>query len=174
MIEIELEKTYLVKSMPEDLSNYPHREILDIYIPKEITHPTLRLRMKGDSHEITKKHPAKENDSSEQEEHTIRLSKAEFDVLAGIHGKRVRKIRYNYLFQGNKAEIDVFQDDLKGLVLVDFEFKNLAEKDSFTMPPFCLIDVTQDSTFAGGMLCGKKYSDIKSRLDELGYVYVQR
>ena len=65
--------------------------------------------------------------------------------------------------------MDVFQDDLTGLVLVDFEFKEIADKNNFKMPDFCLTDVTQDKYFAGGMLCGKKYSDIQAHLVELGY-----
>jgi len=65
--------------------------------------------------------------------------------------------------------VDVFQDDLVGLVLVDFEFKEVADKNNFDMPDFCLTDVTQDKYFAGGMLCGKKYTDIQDHLDELGY-----
>lgn len=65
--------------------------------------------------------------------------------------------------------MDVFQDDLVGLVLVDFEFKEVADKNNFDMPDFCLTDVTQDKYFAGGMLCGKKYTDIQDHLDELGY-----
>jgi CYTH domain-containing protein len=76
------------------------------------------------------------------------------------------------MHNGIKAEIDVFQDDLAGLVLVDFEFNNVKKKDSFKVPDFCLVDVTQDKTFAGGMLCGKKYSDIDTRLRELGYIHI--
>jgi len=53
--------------------------------------------------------------------------------------------------------------------LVDVEFKDLDAKSSFGMPDFCLADVTQETIFAGGMLCGKKYSDIEERLKAFGY-----
>lgn len=170
MIEIELERTYLVKKLPKGLSSFPHKEIIDIYIPVKADHPVLRIRKKGDLFEITKKQPIHCTDSSEQEEHTIRLSKEEFDPLTHIDGKRVRKIRYDFVYKDVKTEIDVFKDDLEGLVLVDFEFTDLNRKNSFKMPDFCLVDVTQDKIFAGGMLCGKKYSDIKPHLDELEYI----
>ena len=81
----------------------------------------------------------------------------------------VRKMRYAYSHNGQFAEIDVFQDDLAGLVLADFEFKSKKEKGLFQQPDFCLVEVTQDSTMAGGMLCGKKYSDIENHLRGLGY-----
>lgn len=168
MVEIELEKTYLVKEIPKDLINFSYKEIIDIYIPKN-THPVLRLRKKGDSFEITKKQPLRDGDSSAQEEHTIKLSEEEFNSLAKTEGKSVRKIRYNYVYKGISSEIDVFHGDLAGLVLVDFEFKNVADKNKFVMPDFCLADVTQEKIFAGGMLCGKRYEDIEVKLEKFGY-----
>jgi adenylate cyclase len=169
MTEIELERTYLAKFLPEGLKDFPSKEIKDIYIPETEEHPILRIRKRGDKYEITKKQPVNGNDSSEQYEHTISLTKEEFLTLEQVKGKIVRKIRYYYNYKGIQAEVDVFQDDLFGLVLVDFEFKEIADKNTFEMPDFCLVDVTQDKCFAGGMICGKKYSDIQSHLDELGY-----
>lgn len=169
MIEIELEKTYLARFLPVGLKKSPSKEIIDIYIPKKAEHPVLRLRKRGDKYEITKKQPVQGTDSSEQYEHTIILTKDEFTALEKVSGKKVRKIRYYYNHNGVQAEVDVFQDGLRGLVLVDFEFKEVADKNNFAMPDFCLVDVTQDKYFAGGMLCGKKYSDIKSHLSDLRY-----
>ena len=164
-----MEKTYLVSKLPKNLRRSPHREIFDIYIPVSEAHPIMRIRKNGDRFEVTKKQPVVMNDSSEQEEHTIRLSKTEYESLSKVRGRKVRKIRYDYNYKGIKAEFDVFLDDLKGLVTVDFEFKSVKEKNRFEMPDFCLADITQDKTFAGGMLCGKKYKDIKERLAEYGY-----
>jgi CYTH domain-containing protein len=171
MIEIELEKTYLIKKLPVDLENFPHKEIADMYIPAQSAHPALRLRKKGDKFEMTKKQPIGD-DFSEQEEHTIKLNKEEFDSLMQVAGKKVRKIRYDYVYEGNRAEVDIFKDDLEGLALVDFEFTDVKKKNAFKMPDFCLVDVTQDTIFAGGMLCGKKYSDIEAKLRELKYVKI--
>ncbi len=169
MIELELEKTYLVKTLPKNLESFPHKDILDLYVTHKSTHPTLRIRNRGGSLEITKKQPILDGDASEQEEHTIRLNEDEFECLIKTEGKKVHKVRYDYVYDGIKAEIDVFKDELKGLILVDFEFKNEKEKDLFKIPDFCLVDVTQDETFAGGMLCGKKYRDIEKHLVDLGY-----
>jgi len=169
MIEIELEKTFLAKKIPDGLESFPLKEIIDIYIPPKEVHPFLRIRKKGDIYEITKKEPISGDDSSEQSEHTIKLSEEEFKSLSVVKGKCLSKIRYFYDYKGISAEVDIFQDDLLGLVLVDFEFKNVEDKDNFKMPSFCLVDVTQNKTFAGGMLCGKKYADIEPRLKELEY-----
>ena len=169
MIEIELEKTYLAKHLPERFERCSSKEIKDIYIPKESEHSVLRIRQNGDKFEITKKQPAQGADSSEQYEHTISLTKEEFSALEQVQGKKVRKIRYYHDHFGIQAEIDIFQDELSGLVLVDFEFSNKEDKDNFKMPEFCLVDITQDKCFAGGMLCGKSYGDIENHLNELGY-----
>jgi hypothetical protein len=71
MTEIELERTYLAKFLPEGLGAYPKKEIKDIYIPESEVHPILRVRQRGDKYEITKKQPVSGTDSSEQYEHTI-------------------------------------------------------------------------------------------------------
>lgn len=65
--------------------------------------------------------------------------------------------------------MDVFQDDLEGLVVIDFEFSSLEEKDRFQMPDFCLVDVTQEDFIAGGMLCGKTYKEIEENLNKFNY-----
>ena len=169
MQEIELEKTYLLKEIPAGLAECKHKELLDIYIPISSIHPILRIRKKGDDFEITKKFPVQEEDASHQIEHTIKISKEEFNELSKIPSKKVRKIRYYYLHNDNLGEFDVFQDELEGLILVDFEFKTIAEKAAFTIPDFCLTDATQKEFVAGGMLCGKNYTDIEKELEEFGY-----
>lgn len=166
---IELEKTYLAKKLPENLKSCKFKEIIDVYIPKLSDHPKIRLRKNGDRFEITKKEPINRKDTSNLKEQTIILTETEFNALNKLEGKRVRKIRYHYDYNGQMAEIDVFQDDLRGLVVVDFEFASLKEKNNFQMPNFCLVDVTQEDFIAGGMLCGKSYKDIKNQLIKFGY-----
>lgn len=168
MTNLELEKTYLAKYLPKDLQSFPHKEILDIYIPKNAIHPILRVRKNGDKYEITKK-IMEGNDLSELTEHTIIITKEEYDSLSVLDSKKVRKIRFYYQKDGVNYEFDIFQDDLKGLVLVDVEFENSDVKKSFKMPEFCLADVTEDESMAGGMLCGKKYEDLSAILVKYNY-----
>lgn len=164
----EIELTFLAKRIPNGLFDCESKEIIDVYIPKSDEHPKLRIRKNGERFEITKKKPV-DDDPSVQEEETVRLTEEEFNSLRTVDGKEVRKIRYYYPYDGRTAEIDVFQDALKGLVLVDFEFDNVEEKDSFFTPDFCLTDVTKEDFIAGGMICGKSYENIVNKLDMLGY-----
>ncbi len=165
---LELELTFLVKRLPKGLQDCPKKEILDIYVPKTVQHPNLRIRKNGDKTEITKKAPLK-NDYSVQLEQTIPLTQEEFAAFEKIEGKRVRKIRYYYPHNGLTAEVDVFQDELTGLVLVDFEFENEQQKNAFKIPDFCLAEVTQEEFLAGGRVCGKKYADLENNLKRFGY-----
>jgi CYTH domain-containing protein len=166
---IELEKTYLAKYLPENLKDCKSKVIIDIYFPKNSNHAKIRLRKNGDKFEITKKELVDENDASHQKEQTIILSEEEFEALSQIEGKKVFKTRYYYDYDGRVAEVDVFEDLLKGLVLVDFEFETLEEKENFVMPAFCLVEVTQEGFVAGGMICGKVYEDIQGELSGFGY-----
>jgi len=165
---IELEKTYLAKSLPAGLEKCKHKEIIDVYIPKAHPHPKIRIRKNGDKYEITKKEPVAD-DPSHQNEQTIILTEFEFNELSKFDGKKVHKIRYYYDYKGSTAEIDVFQGALKGLVLVDFEFETVEDKAKFKMPEFCLAEVTSEQFVAGGMVCGKSYSDIEKDLKRFNY-----
>jgi CYTH domain-containing protein len=174
MVEIELEKTYLAKYLPADLKKSLSKEVKDIYIPASAVHPVLRIRKNGDKYVITKKEPASADDASVHNEHTIKLTEDEFKSLEKVVGKKVSKIRYFYKIGELTAEVDVFKDDLEGLVLVDVEFKNVEQKDAFEMPEFCLAEVTQEEIFAGGMLAGKKYADLEKTLKKYKYKRISR
>ena len=165
---IELEKTYLLKFVPDGLHNCENKEIIDIYIPKIREHPTLRIRKDGNKFEVTKKEPVTD-DASKQMEQTIQLLEEEFTEFQKLDGKVVSKRRYLYRYYNKIAEVDVFQGELKGLVLIDFEFDTEKEKDEFEMPDFCLADVTHELFLAGGMLCGKSYEDIENDLKRFDY-----
>jgi len=166
---IELERTFLAKQLPAGIEKCKSKEIIDIYYPESAEHPVLRLRKDGNKYELTKKEPVKEGDASHQKEQTIMLTKEEFETLSQLEGKRLEKVRYEYDYNGMTAEVDVFKGALEGLVLVDFEFSSHDKKGAFEMPDFCLADVTQEVFIAGGMLCGKKYDEIASKLAEFDY-----
>jgi CYTH domain-containing protein len=165
---IELERTFLIKEIPERLKDSEFKEIIDVYYPKHQEHPVIRLRKSGDKFVLTKKEPLGD-DKSEQKEQNIILTEDEFNEFLKLEGKKVHKRRYLYEYNGRIAEVDVFQNDLKGLIVVDFEFDTPEEKSLFQMPEFCLCDVTQEEFIAGGKICGKTYEDVRERLEEFGY-----
>ena len=89
---IEIEKTFLVKQLPQNLSSYQSFKIKQGYLSS--THPVLRIRQKGDKYEITKKIPLKPNDFSAVEEINIPLTKDEFNKLWSLTERNLQKTRY--------------------------------------------------------------------------------
>lgn len=167
--EIEYEKTYLAKSLPKNLNESGSVVIRDVYVPDSASHANLRLRNKGNHYEITKKMPVKGTDSSVQYEHTIELTKEEFEAIAQCSKKDFVKRRYFVEISGRGAEVDVFGGRLAGLVTIDFEFDTEAEKDAFDIPKECLADVTQEEFVAGGYVSGKSYDDLAPYLEKYAY-----
>ena len=168
---IELERTFLAKKLPSELKQAKKKQMLDVYLPSSASHPNLRIRKNGDKYEITKKELTG-NDYSKLSEKTIPLTKEEFEELITLKGKRVAKTRHVFNHNGTTCEFDVFEEELKGLVLVDFEFETEEEKKKFVMPDFCLIEVTQEEFAAGGFLAGKKYEDIEKELEKYKYAKI--
>ncbi|MEI6528927.1 MAG: hypothetical protein WCN88_00790 [Candidatus Falkowbacteria bacterium] len=167
--EIEIEKTYLAKFLPKGLKKYESKKMLDIYVPKQSKHAKLRIRQSGSSHVITKKSVISENNASTQLEETISISPEEFKAFLKIGSNKISKVRYYYPYKDFVAEIDVFLGKLKGLVLIDFEFKNHKDLNNFVMPDFCLADVTEEETIAGGVLSHHSITSISAVLKKYNY-----
>lgn len=169
MVELELEKTYLLKELPADLAGCESEVISDAFVPVSAQHPVLRLRRRGDRYELTKKVPVEGADASHQNEHTIRLTPEEAAAFDGIDAKRFVKRRYYCTVAGRPAELDVYEEDLAGLAVIDFEFTSEQEFEAFQMPDICLADISVEEALAGGMLAGKKYADLEPVLQKYGY-----
>lgn len=170
MTEIEYELTYLAKFIPKQIQNIKPKRIIDYYLPElGVEHPVIRIRDNGGKYEITKKEPVDGSDSSKQYEHTIILTNLEFKDLIKGRKRKVLKDRYKLSINGHVAEIDIFLESLMGLVVIDFEFNNSEDKDTFVPPGCCLADITQEAFIAGGMLAGKSYKHIEPILDRFNY-----
>ncbi len=168
--EIELEYTYLAAQLPEEIKGVMPKRLVDVYIPEVThTHPHLRVRQKGNTYEITKKSPLNDGDSSVMVEQTIPLDSVEFEHLSKSSTVKIVKDRYNVTINNYPAEVDIFLEGLSGLVLIDFEFASVKDKQSFVAPDICFADVTQEGFLAGGLLAGKTYADIEDDLIRFGY-----
>ncbi len=165
---LEIEKTYLAKYIPFEISKSKSSKLIDVYIPALLENPTIRLRKKDDAFELTKKVQLNSNDASTHQEYSVPITKEEFEALR-VGAKFVEKTRYYFKYGGFDCELDLFEGNLIGLVLVDFEFKDQFEYNSFEMPEFCLADVTQEDFISGKSLAGKNYSEIEKDLEKFGY-----
>ncbi len=157
---IEIEKTFLVKQLPQNLSSYQSFKIKQGYLSS--THPVLRIRQKGDKYEITKKIPLKPNDFSAVEEINIPLTKDEFNKLWSLTERNLQKTRYLIPLLNNlTAELDIFENDLTGLYWVEVEFASIEEMNNFQKPDWFGNDITQEDFAANSFLAGKTFAEIK-------------
>ena len=167
--QLERERTFLAKELPQEIKTTKPTRIVDIYIPDTPAHSHLRLKQNGKTYEITKKTSVAAGDASEHIKQTIPLTEEEFAALSRCSAKRIAKDRHRVVIDGILAEIDVFIEDLAGLVLIDFEFDTEDEKDNFIPPSIALADVTQENFIAGGLLAGKTYDTIAPELARFCY-----
>lgn len=168
--ELEIEKTYLAKYLPDNLYNCKYVDIEDIYIPKSARHAYLRIRKTSvPSYTITKKEKIDKRSASSHIEHSIEITEEEYNSFKALEGSVVKKRRYFYPYKEHVAEFDIYFSELEGLVLVDFEFMNKGEYMLFEMPDFCLADVTEEEFFAGGVICRSSYASLEKVLIKYNY-----
>lgn len=159
---IEIEKTFLVRELPE-LSLYKSVKIKQGYI--STTTSPLRIRQKGDKFELTKKIPLKEGDFSSVDEINIPLTEYEFNRLWSLVKKSLEKTRYLIPIKDNLiAELDIYENELKGFFVVEVEFISKKQMNSFSPPDWFGEDITQKDFSANSFLAGKSFSEIKKYL----------
>lgn len=166
---LEVELTYLAGFIPEGLELAEAQSLVDIYVPKSREFPSLRIRRSGDRYELTKKQALQEGDLSAHYEHTITLDESEYNALCKSSNRRISKKRFYLPFNEHTAEVDVFDDELNGLVLIDFEFSSAEDARIFNPPDYCLANVTQEPLVLGSYLAGKTYTDIEAVLKKHSY-----
>lgn len=140
MIEIEIEKVYLAKFLPDDLYKYTPISIMvgDFYDSNSVD--ALKIRRKGDKYEIIKKEKISE---CERKESFIEIKKGEFDILFTATVQNHRKERYLYpLDEKHICEVDVYKDKLEGYVRLEVEFKDKDDSNSFVAPEWFGPEIT--------------------------------
>lgn len=135
---------------------------------KYIANSRLRLRFLTDSDsdrqliKLTKKY---ESDSPYFQQITsIILSQEEYQLFDVLEGNRLKKVRYYHNYQGQIFSIDVFENELRGLILCETERDNLEDLMSAEFPDYAKYEVTEDSFFTGGNLCRVTQSDLLKKL----------
>ena len=164
---VERERRFLLRELPEGLTRASqHLQIWDNYI----TNTRLRLRKvrvpqtKEYTWKLTQKFAPAPPDFSRTIITNIYLTEYEYEVLSVFEGNEIRKNRYPYEHDGRAYGIDMFLGNLWGLVLAETSFETDEEMDSFVMPPFAVLDVTDDEMFTGGKLVEFSADKIREEL----------
>jgi hypothetical protein len=75
---LEIERTFLLQHLPSDIDTYKVTKMSDLYLPKNSSHPQIRLRQNGHKLVLTKKYPKVEGDNSVMVEDNIHLTPEEY------------------------------------------------------------------------------------------------
>lgn len=134
---MEIERKYLIHTLPRQLDSYPYRVIEQGYLSTE---PVVRIRRDNDEYILT----YKSKGLMVREEYNLPLTEASYlHLREKIDGRLIAKKRYLIpLSDGLTIELDVFDGDLAPLVLAEVEFPDEEAANSFTPPKWFGEDVT--------------------------------
>lgn len=149
---MEIERKYLVDSLPSNLDRYPHVEIEQGYL---CTSPTLRVRRMGDFFVLTVKEKQRSATSAivnREEEFSLTADKYAL-LRSKCEGKLVCKTRYRIPLEGGlTAELDLFHGIHEGLRLVEVEFPSVEAANAFVSPGWFGEDVSSDPRYRNSYL----------------------
>ncbi len=160
---VEWERRFLLHRLPPQANITRVRRISDRYIDGS----NLRLRQQIDDgsvtvFKLTQKLPTAASGAQQGLITTMYLTEHEFQLLANLPGKMLRKTRYSVPPFG----IDVFEDTLAGLVMAEAEFNSAEEASALPLPPFVVREVTEDPRFTGGELVRASREELENLLAE--------
>ena len=156
MENIEIERKFLVKKIPDNLDTY---EMIDMTQGYLNTSPVVRVRKENDDYVLTYKGSGLLSHS----EYNLPLNKEAFEhLLKKCDGIIISKSRYKIPIENNlTAELDIFKGDLDSLKLVEVEFDSVEEADNFAPPEWFGEDVTTDGRYHNSYI--SKYGLLKWR-----------
>ena len=150
---MEIERKYLVKEIPTDLEQYESKKIAQGYL---CTEPVVRIRRSNDDYYMT----YKGDGLMVREEYNLPLTKDAYEHLRPkIDGLLIAKTRYLISLDGKlTAELDIFEEDLDGLVIVEVEFDSVEEANAFNAPDWFGEDVTNSGKYHNSYLSQHGYT----------------
>jgi adenylate cyclase len=148
----EIERKFLVKSLPEELKCSRRYLIAQGYLASEPGGRHVRLRKKGEIASLT----FKVGRGAHREEREIKLSPKQFAALwPGTAGRRLRKLRYEIPWRRLLIEIDVYRGRHSGLVVAEVEFPDRATCRKFKPPSWFGREVTGEKRYSNVRLANE-------------------
>ncbi len=144
---MEIERKYLIHTLPQGYENFPHTEIEQGYLS---TNPVVRIRKSDDTYTLT----YKGSGLMAREEYNLPLTEEAYAHLRPkVDGILIHKIRYRLPYQDSYTiELDLFLDSLAPLLLAEVEFPSLEEAEAFLPPDWFGEDVTFSTDYHNSSL----------------------
>ncbi len=143
---MEIERKYLVHTLPENYTSFPCRQLEQGYLCKE---PVVRIRQDNDKYELT----YKSKGLLAREEYNMPLTKEAYEHLREkVDGKLITKKRYMIPYGEYMIELDVFEGTLAPLKFAEVEFDSIEAAESFSPPDWFGEDVTYEARYKNNNL----------------------
>lgn len=145
---MEIERKYLIETLPAHLEQYPFHIIEQAYL---CTDPVVRIRRQDDTFYLT----YKSKGLLSREEYNLPLhEEAYFHLLEKADGRILTKKRYLIPLEDTEytIELDVFEGHYQGLILAEVEFPSEDEALAFTAPNWFSKDVTFSGEYQNSRL----------------------
>lgn len=141
MKSLEIERKFLVHTLPAQLETYPFYEIEQGYL---CTEPVVRIRRQDDSYYLT----YKSKGLMVREEYNLPLTREAYEHLkTKADGHLICKRRYLIPYQTYTIELDIFLAPQKDLWLAEVEFSSESAALSFMAPDWFGEEVTHSSRY---------------------------
>ena len=145
----EIERKFLLKNIPPDLSEHPNYTIEQGYLVATPDGTQVRLRRTPRSCTLT----FKTAEGAVREEREITLTPEQFEVLwPATAGKRLTKTRFVLPWNHYDIEIDVYGGKNEGIIVAEVEFEGETECREFQPPEWFGDEVTNDSRYSNPVL----------------------
>jgi adenylate cyclase len=146
---VEIERKFLVRSLPAGCKKAPKSRIRQAYFPLRGKRFEIRIREKGHEHFVT----IKAGRGTVRVEEEARISQKSFQTLWPlICVASVAKQRYRPPYRGKTIELDVYEGPHRGLITADVEFRSRREANSFKPPAWFGREITGSRKYANEVL----------------------
>lgn len=161
---MEIERKYLLKELPANLSKYPYHIIEQGYLN---TSPVVRVRKQDDKYYLT----YKGGGMMAREEYNLPLNEESYlHLKEKIDGNLISKKRYlipiehpeftkesGFTYDGSlMIELDVFHEPFAPLIMAEVEFTSIEMANAFIPPAWFGEDVTMDPQYHNSNMSRRK------------------
>lgn len=162
---MEIERKFTLKSLPENLEQYPFHKIEQAYLN---TNPVVRVRREDDEYYMTYKGKGM---LAREEINMVLNKEAYYHLRSKADGNIISKTRYLIPLKspGFKEgwpapppdytltiELDIFDSPFAPLIMAEVEFWSKEAAESFVPPDWFDKDVTYDETYHNSYLASKE------------------
>jgi len=152
---LEIERKFLVKTLPADIGNFPHKEIIQWYFNDPTTGKSIRVRHIWDAYKITRKKWY----GLVREEIEVDITKEEFDQFRfQVENHFLEKTRYDIPYQWLIIELDIYKN-LQWLKTAEVEFKTKRDAKNFVTPEWFDEELTNMREATNGYIANHGLSD---------------